>query len=100
MLFNISIDHLDDGIESTLTKSAVNTKLGDEVDTSEGKAILQKDVDWLIEWASNNSMKFKKEKFMVPHLDHKTKEPSAGSDLSVWVAALQKATWKCWWTAS
>lgn len=44
MLFDIFINDLDDGIESILTKSADGTRLGGEVNTSEGKAILWRDL--------------------------------------------------------
>jgi len=67
-LYNIFISYMDDGIESTLTKFANDTKLGGEVDTSEGKAILEKDLDRLEEWASKNGMKFNKDKCKVLHL--------------------------------
>ena len=53
---------LDDGNKSTLTKFADDTKLGSEVDMSEGRAILQRDLNRLEEWASKNSMKFNKDK--------------------------------------
>ncbi|KAK4826303.1 LOW QUALITY PROTEIN: hypothetical protein QYF61_007150, partial [Mycteria americana] len=41
-LFNVFINDLDDGIESTLTKFAGDTRLGVEVNTSEARAILQR----------------------------------------------------------
>ncbi|GAB0197902.1 hypothetical protein GRJ2_002255600 [Grus japonensis] len=56
-------------IESTLTKFADDTKLGGEVDRSEGRAIVQTDLDRLEEWASNNCMMYNKDI---------TKEPRTG----------------------
>jgi len=66
-LFNIFINDLDDGIERTLTKFADNTKLGGEVEKTEGRAILQRDLDHLEEGSSKNSMKFNKDKCKVLH---------------------------------
>ncbi|KAK4828635.1 hypothetical protein QYF61_000283 [Mycteria americana] len=57
----IFINDLVDGIESTLTKFTDDTKLGHEVDTSEGRAIVQRDLDNLEEWTSKNCMKFNKD---------------------------------------
>ncbi|GAB0181643.1 mitochondrial enolase superfamily member 1 [Grus japonensis] len=68
MLFNIFINALDNSIGSSLTKSGGDTKLGGEVDTSEGRAILQRDLDRLEEWASKDCMKFSKDHCKVLHL--------------------------------
>lgn len=46
-LFNIFINWLEDGIKSTLTEFANNTKLIGEVNTLEGRATLQEDLDRL-----------------------------------------------------
>ncbi|KAK4814877.1 hypothetical protein QYF61_027906, partial [Mycteria americana] len=67
-LLNIFINDLDDVIENTFPKFADDTKVGGEVDTSEGRAILQRDLDGLEEWPSKNCMKFNKDKCKVLHL--------------------------------
>lgn len=47
---------------------ADDTKLGGEMDTSEGRTILQKELVKLEGWASKNSMEFNKDKTEVLHL--------------------------------
>ncbi|GAB0203189.1 hypothetical protein GRJ2_002784500 [Grus japonensis] len=64
-----SMRDLDDGIKCTIMKFADDTKLSGEMDTSEGKATLQEDLDRLEEWANKNLMKFNKDKCKVLHLE-------------------------------
>ncbi|KAM9591203.1 uncharacterized protein ACIBXB_006092 [Morphnus guianensis] len=68
MLFNTFISDLDDGIKCILMKFADDTKLNGEVDTLEGRATLQEDLDRLEEWVNKNFMKFSKDKCKVLHL--------------------------------
>ena len=66
MLFNTFISDLDNGIKCSLMK--FDTKLSGEVDTSEGRAAPQGDLERLEEWANKNLMKFNKGKCKVLHL--------------------------------
>lgn len=73
MLFCIIINYLYDRTESTRTKFADDTKLGNDVDMLEGRAILQRHVDWLENWASRT--KFNKGKCKIVHLGHHNQSP-------------------------
>uniref|UniRef100_K7EYP9 Reverse transcriptase domain-containing protein n=1 Tax=Pelodiscus sinensis TaxID=13735 RepID=K7EYP9_PELSI len=68
VLFNIFINNLDDGIESTLTKFSDDTKLGEVTTALEDRVIIQKDLDKLEKWSEVNRMKFNKDKCKVLHL--------------------------------
>ncbi|KAF4793619.1 hypothetical protein TURU_109764 [Turdus rufiventris] len=67
-LFKISVSDMDSGVEGTLGKFVIDTKLCGAVNTLEGRDAVQRDLNRLEKWACVNLMKFNTDKHKVLHL--------------------------------
>ncbi|CAM5146515.1 unnamed protein product [Natator depressus] len=67
VLFNLFINDLDNGIESTLIKFADNTNLGGVASALEDRIKIQNDLDKLEKWYEVSRIKFNKDKCKVLH---------------------------------
>jgi len=68
MLFNIFISCISSGVKCTLSKFADDTKLWGVVDMPERQDAIQRDLDWLKQWAWENLVRFTKSKCEVFYL--------------------------------
>ena len=73
-LFNIFDSDMDSGIESTLSKSAYDTKLCGVVNMLERRDAVHRDPDRLERWACANLMTFSKDKCKVFHMGQENPE--------------------------
>ncbi|PKU37696.1 rna-directed dna polymerase from mobile element jockey-like [Limosa lapponica baueri] len=99
-LCNIFISDTDSGIECTLSKFAIDTKLSGMVEMPEGQDAIQRDLDRLERWVCVNLMRCNRTKSRVLHLGCGNPWYQHRQEMKGWRAALRRRTCGCWWMRS
>ncbi|TRZ26216.1 hypothetical protein HGM15179_000828 [Zosterops borbonicus] len=67
-VFNIFVDDMDSGIESSLSKFSVDTELCGAVNTLEGRDAIKKELDRVERWVHVNLMEFNNARCKILHM--------------------------------
>ena len=97
-LFLFFINDLDEELECALSRFADDTKLGGVVDTPEGCADIQQDLDRLESWAERNLMRFNKGKGRVLHLGRNNPMHQYRLGVDLLESSSAERDWECWGT--
>jgi len=93
VLFSIFVSNLEDGTDRAL-RFADDTKLGGVGDTPDGCAAIQRDADWLENWANRNVRPFNKRECRALRLGRSNPIHQHSLGLPSWGAHGQERCWR------
>lgn len=98
VLFSIFVNDLNEVTDCTLSQFGHDSKLGESVDVLEERRALQRDLDWLDQWAEANWMRLNKAKCCIQDLGHN--HPTQCYRLGAGSLESWKRTGGCWSTVA